>query len=377
MDDNNPGAARRAWNELLAVLADADRSFLSAERGTFDDSEVAYGYRNLVHVLGFATGMYLNADPDRPTFAPSLKDPPFEKTLGECPDVHYRWAPVRGGSRYRITGRRGDEAYLSFTLHRGVRGSGRELYFDSHVNHHDLRTDADGNFEIIVSPERQGENWMRCSPDATEIYARAYMLDRLRGRPATYSIEALDPPPPERLTTDEVAARFAQMTRLVTEMCGAFPQPLSNPNTLGEEPWTVSVLEVDGNARMWTALDNYYKRGVFSLGSDEAFVIEGVVGTCDYWGVQLWGPFLGSGNHRDHPVSINAREAHLGPNGEFRVAIAHEDPRVPGLDWVSTAGEHQGTVIVRWLCPDVPPPSPTSSLVTLDELRATARVRRR
>ena len=70
---------------------------------------------------------------------PSPKDPPGEKILGEHPDVRYQWAAIRGGRRYRITGRRGDEAYLSFTVHRGVRGSGFEQAFDSHLNHHDLR----------------------------------------------------------------------------------------------------------------------------------------------------------------------------------------------------------------------------------------------
>lgn len=125
MGDNEPGGAQEAWRELLDVLRASDRSFLDGDRGGFDEREIGYGYRNLTHIVAFATGMYMNADPEWPMFVASLKDPPGEKTLGEHPDVHYRWASVRGGRRYRITGRRGDEAYLSFTVHGEFAAPGR------------------------------------------------------------------------------------------------------------------------------------------------------------------------------------------------------------------------------------------------------------
>jgi hypothetical protein len=366
MDDNDPGVAQEAWRELLDALRAGDRSFIDAGRGHFDDREIGYGYRNLVHILGFATGMYLNADLEWPMFAAALKDPPGEKTLGEHPDVHYQWAAVRGGRRYRITGRRGDEAYLSFTLHRGTRGSGFEQFFDSHINHHDLKTDGDGHFEIIVSPEPEGENWLRASPDANEIYARAYHFDPIHDRRATYHIEPIDPPLPALLNRDAVAQRLREMARLVGDMTRSFPQPLDNPNTVGEL-WQT---DPNGPSRMWSALDNVYARGVFALLPSEALVVEGVVVPCDYWGIQLWNPFLGSGDYRRHKVTINTEQAHLGPNGEFRVVIASEDPKVPNLDWISTSGERQGTFFIRWMCPSARPPEPTCHVVDLRDVRA-------
>ena len=366
MGDNDPGMAQEAWRELLEVLRASDRSFIDAGRGCFDEREIGYGYRNLMHILTFATGMYMNADPEWPMFVSSWKDPPGEKTLGEHPDVHYQWASVRGGRRYRIAGRRGDEAYLSFTLHRGVRGSGQEQFFDSHINHHDLKTDADGRFEIIVSPEPEGANWLRSSADANEIYARAYHLDPVHDRRATYTIEPLDPPLAARLDRDSVAERLREMTRIVRDMTRAIPQPLDNPNTVGEL-WQT---DATGPSRMWSALDNVYARGVFALQPSEALVVEGVVVPCDYWGIQPWSPFLGSGDYRRHRVTINTSQARLGANGEFRVALAMEDPKVPGLDWISTSGGRQGTFFIRWMCPASRPPVPTCRLVGLDELRS-------
>jgi hypothetical protein len=364
MTDNDPGEAQAAWRELLDVLRESDRSFLDVARGEFDDREVGYGYRNLVHVLGFATGMYLNADREWPMFAPAPKDPPGEKTLGEHPDVLYRWAAVEGGRRYRITGRRGDEAYLAFTLHRGRRGSGSEQYFDSHLNHHELVTDADGNFEIVVAPRREGENWLRASADANEIYARAYHLDPVHDRPPTFAIEPLEPPAPNRIDTDTVAERFRQMADVVRDVTRAMPQPLHEPNTVGDL-WQT---DARGPSRMWSALDNVYARGVFRLEPGQALVVEGVVVPCDYWGIQPWSPFLGSGDFRRHRVTINSAQARLGADGAFRVAIAMEDPGVPDLDWISTSGERQGTFFIRWMCPQSQPPAPTCRLATFDEL---------
>jgi hypothetical protein len=366
VSDNDPGITRDAWRELLDVLGAADESFVDGTRGAFDAREIGFGYRNLAHILAFATGMYMNADREWPMFLPSLKDPPGEKMLGEHPDVHYRWASVRGDRRYRITGRRGDEAYLSFTVHRGRRGSGQEQFFDSHLNHHDIETDADGNFEIVVSAEREGRNWLRVSPDANEIYARAYHFEPFAERRATYEIEPIDAPLPQPLDAVAVAQRLREMANLVQDLARAVPQPLVPPNTVGDL-WQT---DASGPSRMWSALDNVYSRGVFCLEPHQALVVEGTVVPCDYWGIQLWNPFLGSGDYRRHRVTINTAQARLGPAGEFRVALVMEDPGVAGLDWISTSGEHQGTFFIRWMCPQEPPPAPTCRLVDLEALRA-------
>ena len=366
-DDNDPGAAGEAWQALVEVLRTCDRSFIDGQRGRFDDAEMAYGYRNLAHIVTFATQLYLYGDPDAPVFIP-VQDAPIEKTLGGNPDVLYSFAPVRGDRRYRITGRRGDEAYLAFTLHRGTRGSGFQQFFQSHLNQHALKSDANGNFEVIVSPKREGENWLQSSPDATEVYARVYLFDPDRDRPARFRIESLDTPLPRRLGRNDVAERLRQMTQIIQDLTRAMPQPLKDPNRVGDL-WQV---ERDGPSQMWQALDNVYCRGVFALEPAQALVLEGQVGSCDYWGIQLWNPFLGSGDYRLGPVSINTSRAHLGRDGSFRVAIAREDPRVPGLDWIHTAGEHQGTFFIRWMCPKTKPTAPTCRLVTLPELRAAA-----
>jgi hypothetical protein len=213
--------------------------------------------------------------------------------------------------------------------------------------------------------EREGENWLRASPDATEVYARVYLFDPKRDHPARFQIESLDSPAPRRLGRRDVADRLGQMTQIVRDLTRAMPQPLESPNRVG----TLWRIERDGPSQMWQALDNVYCRGVFALEREQALLLEGDVGPCDYWGIQLWNPFLGSGDARLGPVSINRSRARLGPNGGFRVAIARTDPGVPELDWVSTAGERQGTFFIRWMCPKEQPAPPTCRLVSLAQLR--------
>jgi hypothetical protein len=363
--DNDPGVAQAAWQQLVALLARADRSFIDGKRGRFDAYEMAYGYRNLTDIFSFAADMYMVNDPDWPVFV--RLDTPTKKLLGGNPDTQYLYAPVRGDRRYRIKGRRGDEAYMSFTSHRGDRNSGLFQRFDDNINWHRIKTDGEGRFEIMVSAQKEGENWLHLSPDASIILGRTYVLDRDHDRPGTFTIEPLDPiPPPARLTREQVADRLRAMTIFMGEVIDRVePMVLKNPNTLDSQ----FRYDAGQESHDWATTDNVYAQGGFALSPEEALLIEGTVVPCDYWGIQIWNPFLVSPDYRHFKVSINKSQAHLGANGEFRVAIAQEDPRISGLDCITTAGERQGQFFVRWLVSQKAPPKPTCRLVKIADLR--------
>ena len=362
---NDPGAAHAAWEELVDLLRIADMAFIDRKRGQFDEYEMAYGYRNLTDIVSAAIDMYMLNDADWPVF--TRLDTPTKKLLGGSPDIIYQYAPVRGDRRYRITGRKGDDAYWSVTSHKGDRDSGRNQRFDDVINWHKIKTDANGNFEIIASARREGDNWLRISPDAASLLTRNYFLDRNRDRPTTYKIERLDAPAtPPRLTREEVAARLRSMIKFIRETLGTEPMVSPTPNTLP----TQYRFELGQDIHNWSNLDNIYVQGGFALEPSEALLIEGVVPPCDWWGIQVWNAFLVSPDYLHYKVSINNSQARLGPKGEFRVAIAREDPKIPGLDYVTTAGERQGQFLVRWTVANAPPPRPTCRLVKIADLRA-------
>lgn len=367
---NDPGAAQQAWRDMLDMLRGIDISFIDPKRGRFDDQEMAAGYFTLVNTINFAAALYLNADPSRTSFA--MIDRPSLKILGGNPDTDYGFAPVRGDRRYRIHGRRGEEAYMSFTSHRGERSSGvRQLFVDA-INHHHFKTARDGSFEIIVSPDREGlregENWLKLAPDAAFIVSRTYVLDRTRDRPGRFTIEEIDPVPPVRPTRADIAGRLKTMTQFIRETAGfVVPQPLDKPNEMGAQ----FRFEFGQESADWATVDNVYARGVFLLRPDEALLVEGAVVPCDYWGIQIWDPFLYTPDSEHQRTSVNKAQVRLGPKGQFRVAIVRDDPKIPGLDWVSTAGERQGTFFVRWLVSQEKPAFPSCRLMKLKDLRET------
>ncbi|HUP75548.1 MAG TPA: DUF1214 domain-containing protein [Acidimicrobiales bacterium] len=358
--------AHRAWTEFLDVLRASDPAL--APFDSFDEFELAEGYRNLTDYLIHANiERYMSPDLDRPEFLP-LNPQDGEQWSGEHPDVKYFWASLRGDRRYRIVGQRGDEAYLAFTLHRGTRGSTKENYIESVMNHHDLVTDDDGRFEIIVSPTQEGKNWLRLTPDATEIFARFYRFDPIHDRLATFSIEPLDPPPPAKpMGLDEVAERIEQLACIIRDRTESRYTELgrATPNQT-TDTWRLTP---DQPSRTWAGADIAYNIGGVELKPGQALILEGIVVPCDYWGLQFWSPWMNSGDARFYPVSINRAQARLGENGEFKVAIAREDPKVPGLDWISTAGHRRGRFAIRWVCPETHPPTPTCQLVDVDSLR--------
>jgi hypothetical protein len=367
---NDPGPAQPTWRELVDFLHDADTTFLDQKRGQFDEFETAYGYRSLVHMLMSSVNIFMEMDPDRPEFV--QLDTRRAPLLGGNPDTRYDWAALRGGKGYRITGQRGDECYLSFTTNRGDPGAWLRQRLDDNINHHAMKFDADGRFEVIVSPERLGENWLKLSPDGCAVQARTYVLNRNRDRRATFTIEPLDPvPAPARLTREEVAQRLGYMADFIKEQTSfVVPRPPIGPdkiNTVTRQPYR---FKLGDKASDYATPDNVYGEGRFFLKPDEALVLEGVAVPSDYWGIQIWNPYLASPDYRYHKVSINKSEAKLGPKGEFRVAIVSGgDPKIPGLDWISAAGERQGTFYIRWLVSQAEPPNVTAKLVKIADLR--------
>jgi hypothetical protein len=367
---NDPGAAQIAWRQLLDLLRQADMSFIDPKRGQFDEYEMAYGYRSLIHMLMSSVNIFMEMDPDRPEF--TQLDTRRAPLLGGNPDTRYDWAALRGGKRYRIIGQRGQEAYLSFTTNRGNPGAWIGQKLDDNINHHKMKFDADGRFEVIVSSEKEGDNWLRLSPDGCAVQGRTYVLDRERDRRATFTIEPIDPtPPPARLTREQVAERLGFMGNFIKEQIAfVVPRPPASPkeaNTVTRQPYHFALGD---ESHDYATPDNIYGEGRFDLKPDEALVVEGTVVPCDYWGVQIWNPFLASPDSRYHKVSINKSQAKLGPDGKFRVAIVMGDAlNIPGVDWISTAGERRGTFYIRWLVSRAQPPDVAARLVKIADLR--------
>ena len=351
-------SAGRAFHALLDTLRDADQTFLTGPRADMDALGVAEGYRHLTHLLAYALDLYLEADAERPVFTPLAA--PTQKILGDNVDSLYHFAPLRGNRRYRIRGRRGNEVYLAFCVYGGKPDGEWSERVVANLSQRDITCDADGNFSIELAAEPSAAGTaITLAPDAVCVIVRQYFVDRANLRPASFTIEAVDPAgPPPPLDDASLARKLGAVATFVRETIQFAPLPSGlPPNLLGPAmPW-------NPNVPGWGTPDNVYSLGLFRLEPDEALVIEGRSPKCVYFGAQLWNRYMQSLDYRYHRVSLNHAEIAFEPDGSFRLVVAHRDPGMP--NWLDTAGHREGVVFCRWLQSESLPEQPTSRVIRL------------
>lgn len=349
--------AGRAWLALLDLLRDADQTFLDGPRGEMDALGIAAGYRHLTHLLSYAFDLYLEADPERPVFTALAS--PTRKILGDNVDSRYFFAPLRGDRRYRIHGRRGDEAYLAFCVYGGPPDGAWSTRVIANRSQRDFACDADGRFELLLAPDAAGPGAIRLEADAVCVITREYYPDRASARPADFVIEALDPPEaPPPLDDAALAQRLRAVATFVRETIQFTPLPAGlPPNLLGP------AMAWNPHQPGWGTPDNVYSLGLFRLEPDEVLLIEGRSPPCTYWGAQVWNRYMQSLDYRYHRVSLNHAQVTLEADGSFRLAVAPRDPGLP--NWISTAGHREGLVFCRWLQAETLPEQPTTRVVSI------------
>ena len=211
-----PLATRAAFESLLGTLHEISDRQLGEANGIVEEIDAVEGFRNALHLLSVATDCYLEGDAERPAFVRLVS--PTRKMMGDNPDALYHFARLRGDRRYRVSGRRGSEDYLSFTVHGraedGRLGAAAEPPL-ADVNDRGLETDAEGRFEITLSAEEAPGNWIPLAPNAASLIVRHYWenAESVAADPeasVALRIEPLDPPGPRPPLDD---ASFAERIR--------------------------------------------------------------------------------------------------------------------------------------------------------------------
>lgn len=346
--------ARAAYHELLDLLAEVDDRFLGTEWGVTTETDLAHGYRLVMHVLQSALVTHLEGDPARPAWHRIVS--PTRKFTGDNADAVYFETPIAADRAYRITGNLAGAVYTSFTIEADAE-EGRYASATAGVfNDDDLDADADGNYEIVLGgPERPG-NWMALPDGAGRITSRHYFewplpaaADQTLHIPLT--IEPVDPPGPAAPWSDAtMAAAIRRVTNHVRGKTVDGPGPGHEPpRWVGRTPNEFPPAEPPGTLA-FAAFDAAYTMGRFQLGPDQALVMRGRWPECRFGNVCIWNRFGQTLDYRYRPVALNRANTVLEDDGSFRMIVAHRDPGQP--NWIDTEGLSHGSIFWRFFLPE-------------------------
>jgi hypothetical protein len=264
---------------------------------------------------------------------------------GDNPDQTYFQAPLRGGERYRIWGRRGGERRLDFQTYAGAPyapGGGRMAgYLDSEK----LKTDAEGNFEVILSPDPVTGNWLPNPADGTQVLVRQVFSNWASERPGALHIDRIGKEAAPRPVDDEaaMARRLLAAAEQVRVHVRHWPDTVARglqripTNSIGTPFDAGSLGGVPGR---WMA------RGNFDLAPGEALVVRTWPMAGNYQGVQLADLWFSSLEYANRQTSLTGDEARLSPDGSYWFIVSADDPAT--ANWLDTTGRRRGVLLLRF-----------------------------
>lgn len=363
--------SRKAFHELLDTLREIDERWLGPEWNLTTESDVAEGFRNLMHLLQGGLVGHFEDDPDHPRFRRIVT--PTRKFMGDNADAIYYDAPVRPGRVYRIRGRMAGAIYVSLTLEAGAEEGRFASRTVGVLNDSQFDVGADGAFELTLGGAPRPRNWMALSADASRITTRHYFEEERSAaadptRHLALEIEPLPQPAPSPRMDD--AAVAAGIRRVANFLRGRTLEQL--PMARREQPPFVSIVPnqfpppVKPGDFAFAAADAAYSMAPYVLGPDQALRIRGRWPRCRCASVSLWNRHMQTLDYANRQVSRNRKQTRLEPDGSFCMVLAHRDPGVP--NWIDTEERPFGLVFWRFMLPEGPIETPRAEVVPFDRI---------
>lgn len=174
-------------------------------------------------------------------------------------------------------------------------------------------------------------------------------------------------PPPPTWDDSRVAAGIRRINNYVRgkTIDGNKPGEIA-PEWVSTIPNTFTKPELPGDLA-FSAFDSVYAMAPYILGPDEALIISSRWPKCRFANVALWNRDLQTYDYVHRTVARNRSNTRLGPDGSWRMVVAHEDPGHP--NWLDTEGRPFGMIYWRWFLPEEVVLTPTTEVVKLDEIR--------
>jgi hypothetical protein len=340
--------------------------------------DVAESYRWVTRLASLAQEWFVEkSDPLHPQLFQSQDE--YRKLLVDNPDVRYRFAAVDDRRTYRLTGIRGEAAYVGLTFGtpfgKGAVGGRTGTLLQVHLDQFPLGPTGEVDLRLVpADPSGEVEaNVIPLLAGTGQLAVRETFFDRRHDRPAELELtldEEVDPPvlsAEELVGKLDFAALFVQF--VAATAVNMWADTAANVNRFGGTAGAHHVEAQDDEVRSHSDADMTYHGGRFVL--EEGEVLEVTVHRPPrpflYWGLTLASPWMESYDYRYTTTCLNHR-AVPGADGDWRLVISPEDPGCE--NWLDTSGRREGYMIVRWVLAD-DPPHPTCRVVARSEVSSS------
>ncbi len=368
-----------AWKVWIDSQEAAVETVRSAEGVPRTETDVAEGYRWVTRLASLAQEWFIEkSDPLHPQLFQAQTE--YRKLLVDNPDVRYGFCTLDDTRSYRLTGRRGQAAYVGLTfgtpVGKGAVGGRTGTTVQAHLDQFDLG--PSGEVDILIAPHDRmpdpaPNNSIVLEPGTGQLAVRETFFDRRHDQPADLRIDLLDNVPPPNLGAEELAAKmefaglFVQF--VATTAVNMWRDTASNINSFGGTAGAKHVAAQDDEVRSHSNAEMTYHGGRWVLGEGEALVVtvHDPPTAFLYWGLTTTTAWMESLDYRYATTNLNNHSALRSEDGDWRLVISPTDPGVP--NWLDTGGRREGYMIVRWVLAD-DPPHPTCELVPVGELGA-------
>lgn len=197
-----------------------------------------------------------------------------------------------------------------------------------------LPLDAEGRFDVVISPERPAGwdgAWWALHPECEKFMLRIVGCAWGDEREPRFGIDRLDAPAAKgarcqgRPTLPELADRFREIP-FTTQTCAlAFPDKVEQMRNGG----LLNTLKVVGFSQMTGLQRQSYYEGAYDLADDEALITEvQIPEQVGYWSLTLSNELYETTDWYNNQSSLNDAQAVVDGDRVFRAVISTRDPGI-------------------------------------------------
>lgn len=348
------------WTQFVDALRPASE-LIHRQRTPQDELTQAEGYRYLARSIRLSMAMsheYTNTD------RPVLFDAQTATMLSGAAfsDGSYQQALIDGGKTYRISGRHGSAALFEVAVYEGRIGAQNSSKLVGVLTEKDLKLNENGQFDVILSPQRHKGNWLPTTASSDLLVVRQYAHDWRNSKRAQLTIERVGEASTElELTQYKIDQDLLEAATFVRRLTTTWAYLLERmgmgpPNKMLAVPADLEPIMAGGHKLAMAKLE---------IPAGQALVVEFTPPKAEYWGLQLTNYWLEPLDFDSEGSHFNNKTVRYNKAGSVRVVISTADPQV--ANWMNARGHVAGTLQFRLARSNKAVPEFKTTLVPISE----------